>query len=216
MGLSKLKVEYRDKLYYKKYAYKAHMKIPGVYWFIKKAKSVDDYKIHHSRYRYSEKYDPDQVNAVINIMQAIKKNDDFTTRIESCVLILYGNDIDLIKKLCEPVGVPIVYSKIELIENGVLKFKNTPPAEYRVFFNGKSQITDEDKESLRAYIDSNDDITPSIGTTPWLKNAPGWRGYSWCYSSYNLNVNGQQNITYLMLKYSDYLGKVYRLEKAES
>jgi len=217
MASLKLKLEYKDKLYYKKYAYKAHMKIPGVYWFIKKTKTLDDYKTYLKSYRYATKYYKDaELEAVISILQTINSNENLSVRIENSTLIIYGNDIDLLQNLAETVGVKVVYSKVEKIETGVIKFKNTPPAEYRIFFKGVT-ISVEEKEKLTQYIDSNDNIIPSSSTKSWLKREHYWlrNRQAWCSSTYNLNVNGEQNVTFLMLKYSDYLGKCFRLEKIE-
>lgn len=216
MDLSKLKLEYRNTLFYKKYLYSARMKVPGIYWFIRKSHNLKQYEDKYQLAKRWISYSPykdEQVQIIIDIIAKSKKDDSFVVRIDNNNVSLYSNDLSKIEAIVNSLGVKASYFKAELMGKGVIKFKTTPPAKYRIFFkNGTTTI--EEKRALWKYIEANPEIKPSPSTKEWLQREYSWSPRVWVKSAYHLNLDSEKIMTYLYLRYPDILGENYKLEKA--
>jgi len=216
MDLSKLKLEYRNTLFYKKYLYRANMKVPGIYWFIRNSRNLEKYEHNYQLYKKQNSknlpYEDKQVQIIIDIVRKSKKDDSIAIRIDNSSISLYSNNLSEIEAIVNSLGVKAEFYKAELVGERVIKFKTTPPAKYRVFFkNGR--VTREEKRMLWEYIQANPEIKPSPSTKTWLQREYSWAPEVWVSSNYHINLDSEKIMTYMYLKYSNILGENYKLEK---
>jgi hypothetical protein len=214
----KLKVEYRPFLYYKKYQYKASIKkISGLYWFARKSSNLEEYETHHKNL-YSllrEQYDKETIETILDIIGPAKnKNADYSFRIERNNLSLFHNDLDALIEFTNRIGKKARFFQVVPYDSGVIKFKNTPPANYRIFFNGNI-ITNEEKRRLYEYVKKNVSIKPSYATEYWLTKEYSWSNATCASKNLHLNIDDEKTIMLLYLTFPNIMGKSYRLEMIE-
>jgi hypothetical protein len=214
----KLKVEYRPFLYYKKYQYKASIKkISGLYWFARKSLNLEEYETHYKNlYSLSrEQYDKETIETILDIIGPAKnKNAGYAFRIETNNLSLFHNDLDALIEFTNRIGKKACFFQVVTCDFGVIKFKNTPPANYRIFFNGNI-ITNEEKRRLYEYVKKSVSIKPSYATEYWLTKEYSWSNTTFAHKNLHLNIDDEKTMMLLYLTFPNIMGKSYRLEMIE-
>lgn len=224
----KLKVELRDKLYWGKYLYKVHIKTPGVY-YTSKVSDMDEYREEvqkalqlASRYkgwmpRHRANLDSltpenlETIEAVINFRIAFNESKKGNDRVEGDGISFYSSDLSLIQAVSNIPHVKPKFFQADLSPDGVKQFKKEPPSKFRVYLKSV-RISSELRIEFAEYLEKTQSAEPSDSLRRWL-HRPTVSYPTWSQSSYYVNYDNSSDYTMMAIKFSELIGKNYKLEK---
>ena len=202
--------EYRTILYFNKYKYKARIYLYGVelltYMDVNEIASHE--RIHYDLSKL-KKYFDSLIKFKEMLVQKIHK-----IKIQKSVATVYGNDLSELLDLKNLFpDVMIKYTQVIPI---VTKTDNTiftrrkPKKQYRVYM--RTCRTDKEfKTKFFDFIFQNPDFKLSTKFQKYMLKF----GYTYFLSSFYIEFDDPKNLMVLSLKFGDYLGKNYKLEKLE-
>lgn len=216
--------EYRDRLYYNKYKYKCNFVLLG------------------SEYLYGIKTEQQLIRRInfLNINDTkknllrtnIKTLLDFiewretfssgkprssTMRNEGSKVSVFANELSLFETL-KPFfnqSVSQTFEAKAALFSGVKYFAKEPKHRYRVYLKSLS-ITTGARADFVEFINKQKSIYPSPSMRRWLDPTlirRSWISSTYVRSSYSIDFDDDKILSYMMLMYSDMLGKFYKLEK---
>lgn len=216
--------EYRDQLYWNKYAYRARVKLAGARytWYTNDRAGLEE--------RLNNKYTHFSLNGierdkVINNMDALtkfiewrnlnKKTKKATIRIEHDTVAVFANDLTLLQTLHDIDNkLEIDYTECQTaIFAGIKFFVQEPKHKYRIYLKSK-KIEDTFVEDLKRTLSTSKNLYPSNALKSWLNSSSNrtWR-YRFTSASHAIDYNEESTLSYLMLMHGEMFGKRYKLEK---
>ena len=221
MGLSNLKVEQREKLYYSKYSYRAVCRVTGAY-YTNNVKTLEEFKDRLESFEAQMKRYPiyvpkelsddeyDTLEKLIDYIVQFEDGDKGTIRREGNTVTFFSNDLALLQKAPSNSS-PLKLYEAELLPDGVKYFKRDVPASYRVHFK-ETKVATSIKQDILSFIQKNDGVEGSSALMRWLRN-PGRWDQSWCSRSYYINYDDSRQLTMMHLLFPEVIGKNNKLEK---
>lgn len=214
--------EYRDIDFFKKYKYRARVRLHGLgltYY----ANTIDEFnkRLSHVNMRY-RRYSKDEVKNNIHLIEkfiafkvSVKDSDQFTIRLEGDTAGIFSNDLSKLLELKNISGLDVDISEaVTSSYAGVKYFIREPKHKYRIYFRSvavePSFITD-----LKEILHKNNKLYPSKGLTAWLykTRSASYYYYRFCSSSFSIDYDDESTGTYLALMLGDKVGHRYKLEK---
>lgn len=224
MGSSQLQIDIRTSLYFKKYKYRAKLRIPGICYsyytntleqFIKKLEGIDKnrnkYKISVLNKRWEQTID------LVDLEQIGKyfdwnhehKDKEFTSRIQGNLISFFSDDLQLLQTL-KNIDINAEFSEASIENTDVLYFKTQPKYKFRTYFRGK-RTPDHFNNDVILFDKSYGHIAK---VCPALKRFVSEnRFYNYLHNSYFIDYNDESTLTLLYLHFGSMLSKTYRLEK---
>jgi len=219
-----LQTDVRSGLYFKKYKYRAKLKIPGICYsyytnnleqFIRKLEGIDKsrnkYRISILNKRWEETIDHVDLDQIGRYFQWKKqhKSGEYTSRIQGNLISFFSDDLSLLQTLSElDPNAELSEAKIEATD--VMFFKNEPKYKFRTFFRGK-KAPDNFNSDVISFEKSYGHI---VKVCPALKRFVNEnRFYNYLHNSYFIDYNDESTLTLLYLHFGSMLAKTYRLEK---
>lgn len=224
----KLKVELRDKLYWGKYQYKVHIKTPGVY-YTSKVSDMDEYKdeiqkalqltsrykgwvpVHRANLDVLTPENFETIEALIKFRLAFNESKKGNVRVEGNGISFYSSDLALLQSLSNVPHIKPKFYQADLSPAGTKQFKKEPPSKFRVYLKS-TRITSELRIEFAQYLENTQGAEPSDSLRRWL-NRPNVAYPSWSQSSYYVNYDNSSDYTMMAIKFSELIGKNYKLEK---
>lgn len=221
--------EYRDRMFYNKYRYRAKLYIKGLS-FTCYTKTPEELVERLNRTGYGRIH-PDRKSKIMLNLQRLsafidwrnthktrKKTGEMTSRIEQDSASIFGDDLEMLltlKEFCN--DLEITEAQVEQL-SGIKYYVNEPKHKYRIYLKS-AQIKDKNFiKELSDTLKKSQDLVASNALTTWLKeygslqNPFSWR-YGYTSSSHSIDYDNESTLSYLMLMYGDMLGKRYKLEK---
>lgn len=216
--------EYRDKLYYNKYLYRASFRIAGAHIVAraKFTKDLESYLKYHDfwLHRSSRKED---IKKNIPILQkykdwfdAQKDNKEMSVRIESDNISVFSNDLALLKTVgaVEPTVTVRFTEAVTAQFAGVKTFVREPKHKFRVYLKSM-RVEAKLMQDLSDLFKRNKGLYPSKSLVDWTINRRNHGAYGFRYlsSAYSIDYDDESQLSYLALMHGDVLGRRYKLEK---
>jgi hypothetical protein len=226
MALSNSKVKSKDRLtlFYKKFAYRATLEIPELFW----ASYVSDFQGYNERIqarleeeaenpRWYEgrkinvtKINYDLIEKYINFRNKYKNDSRVCLRHERNSAGIFTNDISIINELLSFYPAAII-THVTPMPEGVIYFKKDPPAVYRVYCRNVNREGSIRKDILD-YLNRTPDVSPSDALKMALRRE---FKKTWFHTGQYFNYNDEKNLTMMHLMFPGVLGKSYKLEKKQ-
>jgi hypothetical protein len=218
MASLKLKSENRHKLYLGKYSYRVKLTISNVYIAGYHKQPFEDALIIATRHgKKISKKNKEDLKKVYDILTSPEFKKTFSARTEQNTLSLFSNNANFLRTCAIHLERPdaTIY-EANISEAGVIKFKRTPPANYRVFFKS-GFVTTEERNELNNYIQTNKQhFKLPVATRKFFSRpAYSWAGGTWVGADRYIDADNEKMITMLLLTHGKFFGKRFRLEKAE-
>jgi hypothetical protein len=202
MGSLKLKVEIRPSLYYKKYKYRALIKIPNARGFPTRwGRSVPGHK-----------------EMLTTIRTFIGENiEGNSCRYTYSGISFYSNDLDAVNAFY---ALSSTHSKeifeAEIGPQGIKIFKKDPPAKYRAYLKDK-KIESTVRDELCEFFVNNTKLKPNGPLYRFVRPENTYRfSHTWIYSGQYFDYDDPAILTYMTLLFPGIIGKTYKLEKQQS
>lgn len=227
-----LKTQVRDKLFYKKYKYKARFYCPGIQIIMY---ARDDKWIKNQLANPRNKDIRPYSGKILEFFDFYKehhlcKNDLVTIRLDYNVTSVFSNDLKLLQTL-EDIGCPIEYTEaIDSIPEGIKYFVKEPKHKYRLYFKSK-RVSESFPEKLKSWIERYENtgtvITPCSALKYWYTPSASrakitnmfpsvannnWR-LQYTVDSFFIDYNDESVLTLFMLMFDGIAGKKYKLLK---
>ena len=224
LSKSKIKVKDGKRLYFNKFGYKVHLKSKELYhtYWVKDLsqfrQKIDELVQEQSESEFYDSYrrkiDPNEID-----YETVENYLNFRNK--------YKNDRNLVIFRREGDGIGIYVNEVKIIDEvlnfspnakvtqiipmptGVLLFKQTPPAAYRIYCKTSTQpgsIRDE----IIEYLGRTPDMVPNIVLKRELSHR--WAKVYFHAGQY-FDYNDNNNILIMHLLFPGILGKSYKLEK---
>jgi hypothetical protein len=220
LSTSKVKVVDRKTLYFGKFSYKVDVRTKELY-YTHWARDINEYREQilervgdQDRNRYAKKIDPGVIDyplveKYLNFKQKYKNNKNLVGfRNEGDVAGIYTNDLAIINEV-------LAFSpKSEVVQvnpmpTGVMYFKRTPPANYRVYCKNSRQ-TSSTRQDIVEYLQRTPDLSPNKALARALSQT--WPNM-WTHDGQYIDYNDDRNLVMMHLMFPGILGKSYKLEK---
>lgn len=216
MALSKLKVEYRPRLYLKKYVYKAKFKMLDAFW-TRSAKTYQDVLEHINRYK--QYHAPNRNYNLAELKKYVEwrnnNKDNIGVRIEGNSVSIFANDIDWLEKELAALVPDAKFYRVQMYEDNTLYFLKEPKFKYRVYFKSGSAPKDF-LQSVSHFIEQYKDNKKVKVCNSLVIGAktggPKYR-FSYLHSSYHIDYVDEAMLTIIHMLFPNLVGKVYKLEK---
>lgn len=214
--------EYRDGLFYNKYEYRVRFRLEGIQllWRVNSPESLArlmDIDIHNwNKPEHKQKLQDNRdilMNFIIWKKENCGRNKHCSVRTEGRRVSVFSNDLALIKTI-EAINPGLKYDYTKAIVSqysGVKLFSREPKYKYRVYLKS-TRISEQLRTELRDFFDKNKNLSCSNSFKKWFKKSSMWRQH-WLSATYSIDYNDESTISYLMLMYSDIIGKKFKLEK---
>lgn len=222
------KYEYREKNYYGKYRYKLHFYLLGSNWLWRVTNEKQfDHMVANRRWSGKNTVSTrDELKSLKIPLLHFKslskkytgKGNPMTIRAENGNVSVFCNDLTLLltfdaemKKVFPTLVSEIHEAQIATVK-GIKFFVKKPKHSFRVYLKS-TKIEDTIAEEFKEFIYKNKKyLYPSAGLKRWETSKYGWLS-KWLSSSYFIDYDDESFITLMLLKYSEYLGNCYKLEK---
>lgn len=220
MASSQLTTEYRNKLYFKKYKYRASLDILGIRYsyscdtMADYLARIDRIKRYHKQYLLSmhkiESIDFISMEKFFNWKKVHGKQ--VTVRMECNSVGIFSNDLECLKTLEDQLSVPVKYSEVILTEEDAMYFKREPKFKFRVYLK-PVRASAEFIESMISFIDRNSE-NENINFSPALKDQIlQQKPDRYIHGSYFIEYNEESTLSLLYLMFPRSFSKSYRLLK---
>jgi hypothetical protein len=202
MELLKLKVEIRPSLYYKKYKYRALIKIPNARGF-------------PTRYHRSLSNDKVMLTTIRTFIgENIEGN---SRRYTYSGISFYSNDLGAVNEFY---ALSSTHSKeifeAEIGPQGIKTFKKDPPAKYRAYLKDK-KIESTVRDELCEFFVNNPKLKPNRPLHRFVRPENTYSfSHTWIYSGQYFDYDDPAILTYMTLLFPGIIGKTYKLEKQQS
>ena len=221
MASLKLKVEEREQLFYRKYAYRATCRVKGAH-YTNNITSIDEYRdkidqLQSDLRRYPlyipsglDDLDYLALDDLIRYILRFEKNDKGTLRREGNNISFFSNDLDFLKKAPSTMS-PLKITQVSLMPSGVKYFKRTVPAPYRIYMKD-ARVPASLKSEIISFIEKNVGVEFSSAFGMWLHRPNRW-DQVWCSKTFYINYTEPSQLTMMHLLFPEVIGKNYKLEQ---
>ena len=226
MELSNLKVEKKNQLYFKKYSYKARVKIVGACYtyytndietYTNRIQKWKDESKKSNTYGYrvltTEYWDLISIPEIERFLlwRSLHSQKDCITRIQGDYVSIFCNDLDILESV-KSIGSDVQYYKIELTTEGTLLRKSKSPYSYRTFFKGK-RVSKDFVENFNEFakIYKSDVVSISPAMVRFMQRQ--WTPYMYTHNSYFIDYKDESFITILYMYFPNMISKTYKIEE---
>ncbi len=226
MVLSKsIKTVDTRRLFYNKFMYRATLKIVGAR-YLRNAKNIQDVNViadqaharvlaHNKKFGLGSRMYPPKsselesatLEKIIEFKNNLAKNAG-TFRIEHNSFTVYTNDTQILNELLTNISSDWEISLSNPAPDGVILFKNDPPAKYRAYLKNQ-EVSSSFRSEMTSYITRTPSIKPSPSFNDWLKKA-SWK---FLWGQLFIDYDDDKDLFMLRLMFSDIVAKTYKLEK---
>lgn len=226
MASSNLKAKSLDRtaLYYGKFEYRVVVNSPNMFYSYS-CKTIDEYKnriieicedYDNNMYRWRKKpivedWEYELIENIINLEQTYKIKKDYTLRRENTTCCIYTSNLKLVNEVLG-FAPNATINRVNLMPTGVMLFKRTPPAKYRVYMSNNKMPADF-KEELLSYIARTPDVTPSNAFYDYLQRTTKFHYQSYLWDKYYVDYNDDKNLMMMTLMFPGMIGKKFKLEQ---
>lgn len=214
----------RTNLFYNKFCYKINIYDIPLLYRLKKCTTIVDYmkeiedryaEFESSKDRYPTGWyrspeapadiDTVRIEHLIQLIQKYNDKSQVMYRMEYKTLIAYTNELDIIEEFAKLTESMVTH--ITLNPEGVMFFKRTPPAKYRVYVTN-NQMPSGFKEDFMEYIKRTPDVKISSAFHSYFV-----RQWTRLWDRYYIDYDDEKNLMMMMLMFPGMIGKKYKLEK---
>lgn len=236
MASSKLQIKSidRTKLYFNKFKYRVYITEPNSYW-VQYCDNLDEYKAtvakaideHEKRvankttmysgYSYrsittNAPIDEPLVKYLIKLRLTKFKEKLVGLRHGGNNITVYTNDLKIVRELIK-LKPDAKLTEAHASPQGVMYFKKTPPAKFRVYCTS-NKVSADFKDDMLSYLARTPDMRPSSSFSHFLKHKPKFAmPHSWLWSQYFIDYDDEKNLMMLHILFPGAIGKSYKLEK---
>lgn len=219
--------EYRDRIFYNKYTYRARFVLAGIRFtsFAKTAKELRNRLANIKNTVLSKELTSarENVEALCEFIEwrnKCYKDKTVTIRVEQDVAAVFSNNLDLLhelKNFNQSIMVDFTEAKVSQFI-GVKYFVNEPKHKFRVYLKSKRiDKTSTFHAELNSLLERSEDLHPCPSLNEWLKDGIFGRPVRWYIqytkASHFIDYDDESTLSYLALMYNEILGKKYKLEK---
>ena len=218
--------EYREILYYNKYAYKATIRNEGIR-FMYRAANINQWvdRVTNRYYNWTAEHMTETerirvlsnepfIKQLISYRNKLKEYDDVTCRQETNTFSIYTNNLLLLTEINNwesSVKAEITECKL-YDEIGTKYFVRQPKNNYRVYLKSV-RVSVDVATQLEKTFDRQPTLNPSKSLKKWInfvKNRAVNKN-TYCCSTYHIDYDEESMLSYLSLCHGDILGKTYKL-----
>jgi len=217
-------VEYRNKLYYNKYLYRARLTTPGIYHthYIKNADTLREVMTQKTNpfFRYAH-YPVGKSSKVAVDYELLEKfitwrnanSVKISMRMESNTCSVFSNNLALLQEL-ELLPIHVEYTKAVMSSPPGTIALLRPKHNFRVYLKSK-QVTIETHRELAEFLDRHRaTLYPCKAMLNWVckENMKFAWNHRWLSPSFFIEYDAESTATLLSLSLGQYLGKTYIVE----